>query len=104
MDELLDTTEEFIRETANGLFDSYSLLESFYWKQGYNEEGGQFCAEEFGINDGAYYGGDGLWRYNVCNQLRWAFDNLEPENLLVLYGRNVRVTVTRDGTEITTLG
>lgn len=103
-DEILDATDEFIRETAEGLFDTYPLLESFYWEQGYDEDGNQFCSEEFEVNDGAYYGEDRMWRHDVCNQLRWAFDTLEPENLLTLYGKNVRVTVTRDEIETTSLG
>lgn len=103
-DELLEETEEYIHEAAERLFNEYSLLESFHWEQGFDEEGDQHCAEDFEVNDGAYYGEDRLWRHNVCNQLRWAFDSLESENLLALYGKNVRVTVTRDGTEITTLG
>jgi len=98
-DKILEATEEFIQETAVELFEVFPLLESFSWTQGYIDSA-PFCAEEFVINEGSYHGADSRWQQNVSNQLRWAFDVLEPINLLSAYGSNMCITITRNETNI----
>ena len=99
-DMILEASGEFVRETADALFEANPLLESFSWIQGYGEERDEIFAEEFLINEDSYHSGDREWRLGICNQLRWAFDTLEPTHLMALYGRNMKVKVIRDEIEV----
>lgn len=103
-DQVLEATEEYLQELSEELFESQPLLESFGWDQGIDGDEQSFAAEEFFINNGSYFGEDRLWREDICNRLRWAFDLVDVDHLIHLYGKNVRVTVTRYETEVTSLG
>jgi hypothetical protein len=102
-EQILDAAGEFVKETADTLFEANPLLESFSWIQGYGEDHTEIFAEEFLINEESYHSVNREWQLGICNQLRWAFDTLEPTHLMALYGKNMKIKVTRDEIEITSV-
>ena len=91
--------EEAISVLSEDLFNEFSMLESFSWIQYINEDGDfQVESNDFTINEEAYWGENSIWKQDVSNYLRNAFDEFAPEDLQNLYGSNVKVTITRDET------
>lgn len=90
-------TYSAIEEISQCLFEKFPLLESISWVQYVNEDD-EFIVEtdDFTINGESYWGENYIWKQDVSNYLRNAFDEIAPEDLKDLFGNDVQVTITRN--------